>query len=253
MRPQKLDTRRWAYAAALVLALLGVSAGAQPPNAGPPPSPRAAAPLDFTGQWVAIVNEDWRWRMMTPPKGDYPGIPLNAEGRKVAEAWDPAEDGSCKAYGAPGLMRMPTRLRIRWDGDDVIEIRTDAGRQIRRLEFAPSAPGARSLQGVSAAEWVRPPVVGRRPVAPEGGYLKVVTTNLGPGWLRKNGVPYSEDTVLTEYFDRFKGPDGSEWLMVTAVVEDPKYLAGRFITSSHFRREPQGGKWDPQACKGQGS
>ena len=245
--------------AALLLAFVSVGGVvAQPPPGpppGPPPSPRASAPLDFTGQWVAIVNEDWRWRMMTAPKGDYPGIPLNAAGRRVADAWDPAEDGSCKAYGAAGLMRMPTRLRVRWDGDSALEVQTDAGQQTRRLVFAPAAAGAPSLQGTSSAEWVRPgaPVGlgGRRAGgAPSAGYLKVVTTNLAPGWLRKNGVPYSEDTRLTEYFDRFAGPDGSEWLMVTTLVEDPKYLATRFITSSHFRREPRGGKWSPEPCKG---
>jgi hypothetical protein len=69
-----------------------------------------------------------------------------------------------------------------------------------------------------------------------------------PGWLRRNGVPYSEDTVLTEYFDRFAAPNGDEWLMVTTIVEDPKYLSARFITSSHFRREAEGGKWNPQPC-----
>lgn len=257
-----MSARASGYSVALALLLtLGhtVALRAQPPGGsapqGPPPSPRAAAPLDLTGQWVAIVNEDWRWRMMTPPKGDYPGIPLNAEGRKVADAWDAAEDGSCNAYGAPGLMRMPTRLRIRWDGDGALEVQTDAGRQSRRLAFSPAAPGPKSLQGTSVAEWVRPaaPVgLGRRRAGPPpaGGYLKVVTTNLSPGWLRKNGVPYSEDTVLTEYFDRFMGPDGTEWLMVTAVVDDPIYLTARFITSSHFRREPRGGKWNPQPCKG---
>jgi hypothetical protein len=242
----------WALAFASVG---GVRAQPPGPPPGPPPSPRESAPLDFTGQWVAIVNEDWRWRMMTAPKGDYPGIPLNAAGRRVADAWEPAEDGSCKAYGAAGLMRMPTRLRIRWDGDSVLEIQTDAGRQTRRLEFARPAAGPPSLQGTSTAEWVRPGAPaglgGRRAGGPpSGGYLKVVTTNLAPGWLRKNGVPYSDATVLTEYFDRFAGPDGREWLMVTTIVEDPTYLASRFITSSHFRREPQGGKWSPESCKG---
>src|SRR5262249_46270663 len=77
--------------------------------AGPPPTPKAAAPVDLTGYWVSIVTEDWRWRMVTPPKGDYASVPLSAEGRKVADAWDPAKDEGeqCKAYGAPGLMRLP--------------------------------------------------------------------------------------------------------------------------------------------------
>jgi hypothetical protein len=232
---------------------------AQPPaQAAPPPqTARQSAPLDLTGQWVAIVNEDWRWRMVTPPKGDYASVPLNDEGRRVADTWDPARDGACEAYGAAGLMRLPTRLRIRWQGDESLEIETDAGQQTRRLDFAAGpAPAARSLQGQSAAEWVRPlappggPGLAGAGGGPErsGGYLKVTTTNLLPGWLRRNGVPYSEDTVLTEYFDRFAAPNGDEWLMVTTIVEDPKYLSARFITSSHFRREAEGGKWNPQPC-----
>ena len=181
-------------------------------TAGDPASPQTRAPLDLTGQWVAIVNEDWRWRMVTPPHGDYASVPLNAEGRRVADLWEPAQDGACEAYGAAGLMRMPTRLRIAWDGDDALEDRdgcgtADAAPYLRR-QCRPGRPvAARPV----IAEWVRPlPPPGgpglagagggqRRP----GGYLKVTTTNLLPGWLRRNGVPYSEDASLTEYFDRF--------------------------------------------------
>jgi hypothetical protein len=232
---------------------------AQPPAPpqGPPPTPRAAAPTDLTGQWVAIVNEDWRWRMVTPPKGDYASVPLNDEGRRVADQWTEAQDGACEAYGAAALLRMPTRVRIRWEGEDRLVVETDAGRQTRTLAFGAAAPAApRSLQGQSAARWVTPP----RPTGgpglagagggPEraGGYLEVKTTNLTGGWLRRNGVPYSEDAVVTEYFARFRAPDGAEWLMVTTLVDDPRYLNQRYVTSSHFRREPEGGRWTPRAC-----
>lgn len=245
---------------ALAVALFAVAglAHAQPPRpAGPPPSPREAAPIDLTGQWVAIVNEDWRWRMVTPPKGDYASVPLNEEGRRVADQWDPSQDGACEAYGAAALLRMPTRLRIRWDGDERLVIETDAGRQTRNLEFGTTAAaGARSLQGFSKAKWVLPPRSAGGPglvgagggAARGGGYLEVETTNLTPGWLRRNGVPYSEDAVVTEYFARFAAPDGSEWLMVTTIVDDPRYLTQRYIVSNHFRKEPNGGRWNPRAC-----
>ena len=243
-----------AVCVALLLAAAG-SVFAQPPAPSPEPprNPRESAAIDLTGQWVAIVNEDWRWRMVTPPKGDYTSVqPLNAAGRAVADSWQPSDDGSCRAYGAPGLMRMPTRLRIAWEGDADLTIRTDAGEQLRRLEFAPaSASGAPSLQGHSVAVWRRtlPPPGNARGPQPTGGSLEVTTTGLIPGWLRKNGVPYSADTVLTEYFDRFAAPNGDEWLVVTAIVVDPQYLNGRFITSSHFKREPDRSKWSPQPCK----
>jgi len=77
----------------------------------------------MTGYWVSIVAEDWRWRMF-PNKGDYGGVPLNAEARKIADAWDPAKDEAageqCKAYGAPNIMRIPGRLHITWQDDQTL-------------------------------------------------------------------------------------------------------------------------------------
>jgi hypothetical protein len=124
----------------------------------------------------------------------------------------------------------------------------DAGVQTRRLMFAAEAqPGARSLQGFSKAEWER--VGGGRGGAAQGGNLKVVTNNLTAGWLRKNGVPYSQNAVVNEYFDRFRAPNGDEWLVVTTIVEDPMYLNQPFVTSTHFKKEPDGSKWSPTPCK----
>jgi hypothetical protein len=238
-------------------AALATLAGAQPARPPAPANPREAAPIDLTGQWVAIVNEDWRWRMVTPPKGDYASVPLNDEGRRVADQWDPSQDGDCKAYGAAALLRLPTRLRIRWDGNERLVLETDAGRQTRHLDFGTPAPAAeRSLQGQSTARWVAPPRPAGGPglvgtaasPAALGGYLEVKTTSLSGGWLRRNGVPYSEDAQMTEYFARFAAPNGDEWLMVTTIVDDPKYLTQRFIVSNHFRRERNGGQWNPKAC-----
>jgi hypothetical protein len=222
-------------------------------------APREAAPIDMTGQWVSIVNEDWRWRMVTPPKGDFPGIPLTRAGQDAANAWDPATDGSCKAYGVGGLMRMPTRLRISWEGDAVLKIETDAGEQTRRLIFGrPAAPGPRSLQGYSAAQWERPPIVPAQVAGgvqvgnafqPPGGDLKVVTTNTTGGWVRRNGVPYSENAVITEYFDRFKDPTGQEWLTVLTIVSDPVNFNTEFLTSTHYKKETDPSKWRPKPCR----
>jgi len=236
---------------------------AQEPQTSAPRAPRAAAPIDLTGYWVAVVTEEWLWRMTTPQKGDYTSIPLSDAGRQVANDWDPATDGSCKAYGAVGLMHMPTRLHITWDGDSVLKVESDAGAQTRLLRFDRSqAPGARSLQGHSTAEWEPiggpspPPVVragrGVAPVALAGGALKVATTNLSEGWLRKNGVAYSERTSVQEYWDRTTFPNGDTWLIVTAIVNDPVYLVSDYTTSMHFKREPDGAKWKPSACKPSG-
>ena len=136
---------------------LAVEAPPQPPR-----SPRAAAPVDFTGYWVSVVTEDWRWRMVTPAQGDFAGVPLNAAARKIGQAWDPAKDeaegNQCKAYGAAGIMRMPGRLHITWQDDTTLKIETDQGTQTRLLHFGGKpAPGLKpSWQGYSSRELGRP-------------------------------------------------------------------------------------------------
>ena len=216
-------------------------------------TPKASAPYDLTGYWVSMVTEDWRWRMTTPAKGDYISIPLSDEGRKVAFAWDPKTEGSCKAYGAGGLLHIPTRLNISWQGDDVLKVESDAGQQTRLLRFTPRAATsdatARSLQGVSVAEWEPLGVAGGGGRGgPPPRSLKVTTTNLLEGWLRKNGVPYSDQTTIGEHWDRVQFPNGDVWLIVSQYVTDPKYLTGEYTTSMHFRREPDGSKWSPKPC-----
>jgi hypothetical protein len=215
-------------------------------------TPKAAAPYDLTGYWVAVVTEDWRWRMATPPKGDYISIPLSDEGRKVAFAWDPKTEGSCKAYGAAGLLHIPTRLNISWQGDDVLKVESDAGAQTRLLRFGQrTAPRQASLQGFSIAEWepLGPAGAGRAGGGPPPRALKVTTTNLAEGWLRKNGVPYSDQTTLVEHWDRVAFPNGDVWLTVSQYVSDPKYLTGDYTTSMHFKHEPDGSQFKPQPCK----
>jgi hypothetical protein len=233
----------------------------------PPRAPRAAAPIDLTGYWVSVVTQDWRWRMVTPAKGDYGGIQITPEARKVADAWDPAKDEAageqCKSYGAPVLMAVPGRLHITWQDDNTLKVETDAGMQTRLLSFNMTETPAdtpRTWQGVSQAQWLTPrpnvPLQLRPadraadtpPIRPSGGSLRVVTRNLRSGYLRKNGVPYSENAVLTEYWDLYKRPNGEEWLTITTQVEDPRYLSNVRLTAPIFRKERDGSKWDPTPC-----
>ena len=223
----------------------------------PPPAARAAAPIDLTGYWVSVITEDWRWRMVTPSRGDYASLPINMDAKKLADAWDPAKDEAageaCKAYGAPGLMRLPTRLNISWQDDNTMKMDADAGTQTRLFHFGDwKAPGgAPTLQGETTAQWeTGARGRGANPPAPPPmfGNLKTVTKNLRPGYLRKNGVPYSDKTTLTEYWDLAKQPNGDQWIIVTTVVEDPTYLGRTWITSLNFKKEPNGSKWDPSSC-----
>jgi hypothetical protein len=243
-------------AAAVVLHLgLSVDVRAQGRGAQAPAgtTPRAAAPFDPTGYWVAIISEDWRWRMITPAKGDFPSIPMSREGQRVAEAWDPAKDAAageqCRAYGAPGLMRGPTRLHITWQDDNTLKLESDYGTQTRQFRFggASSAQGAKTWQGVSTAEWIIAGG-GRGRGAARRGSMKSVTTQLRPGYLRKNGVPYSASTVFTEYWDLHTEANGDQYMVDTNIVEDPVYLQAPWVTAIHFKKEPNGSKWDPSSC-----
>ena len=242
--------------------LLASFAMAQPPAGPPRLSAKDAAPEDITGYWVSVVTEDWRWRMLTPAKGDITSIPLNPVGRKTAEAWDPAKDEAsgeqCKAYGAPGLMRLPTRLHITWQDDNTLKVETDEGTQTRLFHFTGKLPQgqAASWQGYSAADWdvSHPTFMGFAPPPPPAGgklpgSLKVTTTNLRPGYLRKNGIPYGAGATLTEYFTRTNEANGDSWLLLTSIVEDPQYLASDFLTSDHYKREADGSKWNPTPCQ----
>lgn len=245
----------------LVALLAGIacvsSALAQPPQ-GPPRSPRDSALIDITGQWVAVVNEDWRWRMITAPVGDTSSLPVNAEARRVAAAWDlekdKAEGNLCRAFGAIGIMRQPTRIRIDWQDDNTLRLAFDAGEQERLLHFgAADTPDAHSLQGFSTAAWYRQRtsrgVLGANGGTP-GGALHVATTQLAPGYLRPNGVPYSDQATMKEYIHTFTVPGNvGTWLIVTTVVEDPVYLTQPLITSTQFRKESDQSRWSPRDCE----
>jgi hypothetical protein len=201
---------------------------------------KAAATIDLTGYWVAVVSEDWRFRMVTPRKGDYQQVPMTDAARKVADAWDPAADeasgNQCKSYGAAAIMRVPARFHFTWQDDDTLKVESDAGMQTRMFRFKQASPGERTWQGYSRAEWQRP------------SSLKVTTNNMRAGYLRKNGVPYSENAIVTEYFDISPHPNGGQILLVTTIVEDPQYLQTPFIVSSQFKKEADGSKWDPTPC-----
>jgi hypothetical protein len=260
-------------------------------QAAPPQTAREAAPVDLTGTWVSVVTEDWRWRMVTPPKGDVASIPVSPEGRKAAQSWDLAADDAggnqCKAFGVGGIMRQPGRLRISWQDDQALRLEFDAGTQTRILNFdrATAAPAEKTWQGFSIAQWEGagagrgggpatdpratgggilsrgvpggggqglrggPPPRGQAAIN-TGGNLRIVTTNFREGYLRKNGVPYSEQASITEYIHRLPAhPNGDVWLNVVTVIEDPRYLNGAFYTSTNFRLEPDGSKFNPTACK----
>jgi hypothetical protein len=208
-----------------------------------PAAAKASAPIDLTGYWVALVTEDWRFRMITPPKGDYTRVPLTEQAKKIADTWDPAADeasgNQCRAYGGAAIMRLPARFHITWQDDNTLRVESDYGQQTRLFHFnatPPAQPGDRTWQGYSTAQWQMPSA------------LKVATTNLRSGYLRKNGVPYSENAIVTEYFDLSPYPGGGQVMLVTTIVEDPQYIQGLYVVTSQFKKEADGSKWDPTPC-----
>ena len=220
-----------------------------------PPTPKADAAIDLTGTWTAVITEDWALRMVTPRKGDYTRVPMTPAARKIADAWDPARDEAageqCRGYGAPGIMRLPGRLRISWQDDQTLKMELEAGTQTRLFHF--SAPGPKgpglpeptdaTWQGDSRAQWqytVNPPRTGE---------LKVLTNRLRPGYLRKNGVPYGPNTTITEYYHRMTAPNGDVWLTVVAEITDPENLREPFVQSTHFKKLPANATFKPEACE----
>jgi len=253
--------RTWSVASAVLLLLLlwafaGTTAVRAQQQGRAASSARDAAPIDLTGYWVSYVTENWRYRMVTPAKGEYRRIPASPAALPIINGWDPAADeragNQCKSYGAGAIMSVPGRLHITWQDANTLRIETDAGTQTRLFHFSqgapaaasPSSSGPRSWQGESTATWE--PATGGN--GRGGGSLRVVTSNLRAGYLRKNGVPYSERATVTEHFDVAPLPEGGTLLLVTTTVEDPVYLTGPYIVSPHFKKEPDGSKWDPTPC-----
>jgi hypothetical protein len=265
---------------------------------GAVPTARAIAPIDLTGYWTAVVTEDWHVRMLTAPPGDFgtgapgvienPGvgrlglgpnpsersnIPYTATAAQAALEWDPAKDEAegdvCKAYGAPGLMRQPTRLNITWQDDNTLKLDADYGTQTRVFRFGPPQDPGRfdyinatyfpalpptleapagtqpTRQGYSMASWRIVPAATN---VERGGHLKVVTTRLTPGYYWKNGMPYSANATLTEYFRVMELPDRSRWIRLTQIVDDPGTLNQPWVVNYAFKKLPDGTTWNPTPC-----
>jgi hypothetical protein len=238
----------------------------------------SSAPVDLTGYWTAVLTEDWHVRMFTAPKGDFGSgasgavaqvvvgrlgvganpaedgnIPYNLTGAQAALAWDPARDATegqpCKAYGAPGIMRQPTHLRITWADENTLKFEADFGTQTRLFHFVPSSPAPEpTLQGHSTASWLSMGGGGGQARFERGGALKVVTTHLQPGYYWNNGMPYTANAVLKENFFLLTLPAGATWMTVTQMVEDPEYLTEPYVVNYHFRKLPDGSQWNPTPC-----
>jgi hypothetical protein len=253
------SVRAWPHTIALAV-VLAVPGGAEAQGGGrgaggaaaqSSPTGRAAALKDLTGYWVSVVAEHWHLRMLVPARGDFSMLPLNAEAGRIANNWDPAKEAAadfCRSYGAAAIMRVPGRLHIHWADDNTLQMDIDSGTQTRLFRFGSAVPTTQvpQWQGFSVAVWER---TGRGGGTGSAGHLKVTTTRMRPGYLRKNGVPYSDAAALEEYFDMFTEPNGDTWLVVDSILRDERYLTQPYLTSVAFKRLPDGSGWDPTPCR----
>ena len=198
------------------------------------PGSRAEAQVDLSGEWEARYHEDFPERIPGPEIADYLGLPINDAARMRADAWDASlltlPEHQCKPHPADYGSRGPANLRIWREFDpatqQVVAWRThifwmEPERTIWMDGRAhPPAHAAHTWQGFSTGRW-------------DGHILRVTTTHLKAGWIRRNGIPRSDLATLTELFYRH----GNVLTLVT-MVEDPVYLTEPFVRTTNWVLTP---------------
>ena len=195
-------------------------------------SVRASAQIQLSGVWNPMrSHEDDQDRGPGPDLGDYTGLPINDAARLFAESWDASrltlQEHQCRVHVAPYIFHGPLRLRI-WEEKDpetqqVIAIKNyiSTYEQTRTIWMDgrphPSAYAPHTFMGFSTGVW-------------EGDTLTVTTTHLKQGWLRRNGVPESDQTTVVEHFIRH-----GQYFTHIAIITDPVYLAEPMIRSTDFQ------------------
>jgi hypothetical protein len=203
---------------ASVLALLAAAL-----TAGP-----AAAQMEFSGEWAPVQDED---NTGNPYVGEFLGIPLSRAGSLRAQAWDASlytlPEWQCRPHGAKYISRGPSQVRI-WKEVDAVSRQITAyhaewlrsvdnpyfmdGRRHPASDLAPHTWG-----GFSTAVF-------------EGELLKITTTHLKEDYYRRNGVPSSDQTTMTQYWIR-----RGDYLTWITIAYDPVYLTEPMIRSSEYR------------------
>jgi len=203
----------------------------------------ALAHVDLAGGWGQRFHEDLPERGAGPDIGDYLGLPINDAARRRADSWDAGKwtmlERQCEPHPPDYGPRGPASLRISSTvepvSQDVISWHTTLMWMLPQRTIymdgraRPSAYAQHTWQGFSTGEW-------------EGDMLKVTTTHLKEGWLRRNGVPRSEKATLTEYFIRH-----GEYLTLVTIVKDPVYLTEAFVRTSNWVADP-GFQLSPFSC-----
>jgi glyoxylase-like metal-dependent hydrolase (beta-lactamase superfamily II) len=229
-------TRRIWIAALAALSLMSIPIRGQTPS-GPAP---AAPAFDLSGYWTAVMHEDALERGAGPEIADYGGFPINEAARLFALSYDPSRltlrHHQCDGYVAPYQIRAIGNARA-WEERDphthrLIAVhwfnQTFEGKRTIWMDGRqhPPAFAPHSWMGFSTGQFV-------------GNALMVQTTHLKQGWLRRNGLPESDQATLVEFFVRH-----GDRLTHTAVISDPVYLTEPLVKTTDFYRQPiDHGNW----------
>lgn len=190
--------------------------------------------FNMTGMWTAMYHEDELERTDPgSPAGDYLGMPINDEARLRADTWDAdlvsVLEHQCIPHSAIYAMRAPSNLKISTIDDpasgQIVAFIVDGTYTGPRTIWMdgrphPSEFAAHTWSGFSTGAW-------------EGDTLRVETTHLKAGYLRRNGVMFSDQAVLTEFFDLH-----DKYLTLTSIVEDPVYLTEPLVRSESWVWNP---------------
>jgi glyoxylase-like metal-dependent hydrolase (beta-lactamase superfamily II) len=186
--------------------------------------------LDLSGNWNPVLHEDFLERIPGPELVNYSGLPISVGGRLWALSWDSSRltlpEHQCQVHVSPYIYRGPLQLRI-WDEKDpqsqhIIAVKQyiSTYEQTRTIWMDgrphPPAYAAHTWMGFSTGKW-------------EGNILTVTTTHIKQGWIRRNGLPESDQAILTEHFIRH-----GDHLTHVSIVTDPVYLTEPLIKSQDF-------------------
>jgi hypothetical protein len=141
-------------------------------------------------------------------EGDYGRVPLSPrDARWPTVGIRQADKGSGQRVqgrlAPPTSCACPGACHITWQDDATLKVEADAGTQTRTLRFA--SPAGRASRARRALVAGQPPL--QRGTPPPNRSTSS-PRNLRAGYLRFNGVPYSENATLTKDFDVAPLPAG---------------------------------------------
>jgi len=231
-----VDRIFWRARAALLL--LSAAVASLPASAQSAGAINVVPGLDLSGNWAPAIHEDFPERIPGPELVNYLGLPITEGARMFAESWDASRltlpEHQCQVHVAPYIYRGPLNLHI-WEEKDpqsqrVIAIKNyiSTYEQTRTIWMDgrphPSQWAAHTWMGFSTGKW-------------EGNMLTVYTTHIKQGWLRRNGLPESDQATLIEHFIRH-----GEVLTHVSIVTDPVYLTEPLIKTQNFNLIVQEGQ-----------